>query len=119
MLGANILIVDDEPLIGYSLKRELGDRGYQVDSVLSGEEAQDAVKQKKYDLALIDKNMPGINGIETCRCVKSSCPDMVVIFITGENRFPQEEAAAAGGSGFLFKPFAAGEVLAAVQKALG
>ncbi len=123
MSVANILVVDDEPLIGFAFKRELAADGYDVDSVLNGEEALKAVRVKKYDLALIDKDMPGMDGIETCKAIKKIAPDPVLVFMTGlfdKNNLSREgEFVAAGGKTYcLYKPFAQGELRAVVRKAL-
>ncbi len=123
MAGENILIVDDEPLIGVAFQRELGLEGYHVNSVLSGEAALQAVTQKKYDLVLIDKDMPGIDGIETCREIAKICPDAILIFMTGlfdQNNYAKEcQFVEAGGrSCNLYKPFRQGELRAVVRKAL-
>jgi len=119
MPGENILIVDDEPLICSALRRELKGAGYHVDSVLSGEDALEAVKQRRYCLALIDKNMPRMNGMEVCRRMKEISPGLIVILVTGEGAISKEELEAVGGWACLFKPFARGEVLAQVKEALG
>lgn len=123
MAAENILVVDDEPLIGTAFQRELGERGYQVDCVLSGEAAVEAVKQKKYHLALIDKNLSGMDGIETCRAIKKISPDSILVFMTGhfdkENTLKEQAFVAAGGrTYYLYKPFATGELQDVVQKAL-
>lgn len=118
MPGENILVVDDELLVGEALKRVLMREKYNVESVLSGAAALELARQKKYDLAIIDKNMPGMNGIHTCAEMRKLCPDLAVILITGENEIPADEFAAAGGGTILFKPFLQGEVEDSVHKAL-
>ncbi|MBF0123518.1 MAG: response regulator [Candidatus Omnitrophica bacterium] len=114
----SILVVDDEAFIGSSLMRALGGAGYSVDSVLSGEEALEAVTQKNYSLALVDINMPHMNGVETCRRIKKISPDLIVIIITGGEVICETEIAAAGGWASLFKPFAHGELQEKIKKAL-
>ena len=123
MSGKNILVVDDEPLVGIAFQRELGMEGYQVDSVLSGAEALKAVKEKDYDLALIDKDMPLMDGVETCREINKVSPGLIMIFMTGlfdkHNIAKEREFVEAGGrTYYLYKPFAQGELLSVVQKAL-
>ena len=123
MEAARILIVDDQVTIGIAFKLELGTLGYDVDSVLCGEEAMKAVNNKKYDLALIDKDMPGMDGIETCREIKRISPDTISIFMTGlfnkENILKEAEFVAAGGRTYnLYKPFAPGEIEGVIRKVL-
>ena len=124
MPSENILVVDDEALIGIAFEREFSDKGYHVDYVLNGEDALEAVKAKKYDLIFIDKKMPGIDGVETCQRLKMISPDSIAIFMTGsfdkDNKIKEQQFVDAGGRTFyLYKPFARGEVLAVIQKVLG
>lgn len=119
----NILVVDDEPIIGTAFQRELGDKGYDVDCVLCGEDALKAVKEKSYDLVFIDKVMPGMDGVETCREINKASPGSILIFMTGhfdkESSIKEAQFIGAGGrSYYLYKPFARGELLETVSKAL-
>ena len=123
MTGASVLIVDDEPFIGSALKRELSGAGYYVESVLSGMEAVEAVKQKKYGVVLIDQVMPDLDGVETCKAIKKISPESVFIYMTGlfdrDNVVKERQFAEAGGRVyFLYKPFAQGEVQDTVKMAL-
>lgn len=118
MPGENILIVDDEPLVCKGLERMLHRAHYHVHSVLSGAEALAMAAQKDYALALIDKNMPGMDGLQTCRELKKLCPGLIAILMTGGHAISEAEFLAAGGKTFLHKPFRQGEVLEVVQKAL-
>ncbi len=123
MSAENILVVDDEPIIGIGFKRELDGKGYNVDSVLSGGEALKAVKLKKYDIVFIDKILPGMDGVETCKALKKVSPDLICIFMTGhfskENVLKEAQFVEAGGrTYYLYKPFVQGEVQEIIQKAL-
>ncbi len=123
MPGENILIVDDEPLIGSSLKSELNDAGYHVDSVLSGVEALEAVKRKKYDVVFIDEVMPGMDGVETCKAIMKISAGSILIYMTGvfdsDNVVKELQFVDAGGQvHYLYKPFGTGEVLQVIVKAL-
>lgn len=123
MTKETILVIDDEPIIGTAFQRELGEKGYIVDSVLNAEEALKAAKQKEYDLVFIDKVLPGIDGIETCRKIKQISPHSVAILMTGyldkNNTLKEQEFIDAGGrSYYLYKPFSKGELLFVTQKAL-
>ena len=123
MAAENILVVDDEAIIGIGFDRVLGNRGYHVESVLSGEEALAAVQKKRYDLVFIDKTMPGMDGIATCLEIKRLSPDSICIFMTGlldkENNLKEQAFVDAGGKTYyLYKPFAAGELEEVTRKAL-
>ncbi|MEI6438493.1 MAG: response regulator [Candidatus Omnitrophota bacterium] len=124
MAQESILVVDDESIIGLTFDRALVKKGYHVDSVLSGEAALEVVQKKKYDLVFIDKMMPGMDGIETCREIKKLSPDSVCIFMTGQfdrnNILKEQRFVEAGGrTYYLYKPFFEGEMVSVIQKALG
>jgi len=123
MSAENILVVDDEKIIGVAFNRALSEKGFHVDAVLSGEEALIAVTKKRYDLIFIDKSMPGMDGIETCRAVKKLSPESIAIFMTGsfdkDNILKEAEFVKAGGrTYYLYKPFAQGELQEVAVKAL-
>jgi len=123
MARQKILVVDDEKLIGIAITQELEEEGYEVESVLSGEEAIEKVKCNFYDLIFVDLVMPGIDGATTCQRIKSLSPDTQIVCFTGtydkQLISRQMEFIAAGGRlYFLYKPFKEGYILKAVQKAL-
>jgi len=118
-----ILIIDDEKLICIALTKELEEEGYEVDSVLSGEEGIDQVKKVHYDLIFVDLVMPGIDGITTCRYIKELSPDTEIVCFTGtyDKHLLQRQTdfiAAGGRLYFLYKPFREGYIKKTAQKAL-
>jgi CheY-like chemotaxis protein len=121
--AVRILVVDDEEQVHYIFKINLKYEGYQLDCVFSGEEALKAVKAKKYDLVFIDKIMPGMDGVETCREVKKASPGSIAIFMTGsfDNESTGKELqflAAGGKTYYLYKPFVLGELQEVIKNAL-
>jgi len=77
------LLVDDEPGILRVLGISLADRGYDVLTASSGEEALDLFRSAKPDIVLTDIKMPGIDGIALLRKIKEEIPETEVIMITG------------------------------------
>jgi two-component system response regulator (stage 0 sporulation protein F) len=77
-----ILIVDDDKEILKTLSLLLEDFGYQIDTAENGYVAIDKVKTQKYNLALVDIMMPGINGIVAAREMKKICPELIIIMMT-------------------------------------
>ncbi len=71
MSAGRILVVDDDPQIRRAMRTTLTARGYEVADVRTGEEALDELRSSNYDLVLLDMNMPGIGGLETCRLIRS------------------------------------------------
>jgi two-component system KDP operon response regulator KdpE len=81
MSKGRILIVDDEPQICRVMRATLCTAGYVVADARSGEEAMEKLRTEKFDLVLLDVNLPGISGIQTCREIRV-WSDVPVIMLT-------------------------------------
>ncbi|MBI5050038.1 MAG: NAD(P)H-dependent oxidoreductase subunit E [Nitrospirae bacterium] len=86
--NANVLVVDDEPVIVKSCERILKSEGYNVDGALSGKEAVRKMEEKNYDLVLTDLKMPEMDGITLIRWIKRAKPSTAIVIITG---YPSQE----------------------------
>jgi len=84
MTSAKILIVDDEPQIRRVLRTTLISQNYTVAEARSGDEALELIRDERPDLILLDVNMPGRSGLETCREIRASS-DMPIIMLTVRN----------------------------------
>jgi two-component system KDP operon response regulator KdpE len=62
--AGRILVVDDDPQIRRVMRVTLTGQGYEVDDVKSGEAALEKVREARFDLVLLDMNMPGIGGLD-------------------------------------------------------
>jgi CheY-like chemotaxis protein len=82
MVAKNILLVDDDKDTCASMSDILLDLGYTVDMAHDGPGALELSGQNQYRLALLDYNMPGMNGLELCRRLKISQRSVVVALIT-------------------------------------
>ena len=78
-----VLVVDDDKILQESVKSALEYHNFFVDTANNGVEAVNAVTRKKYDLVVMDVNMPEMDGIELARRATEIDPDMKVMFITG------------------------------------
>src|SRR6266849_3808191 len=67
MSFGRVLVVDDEPQIRRVLRSTLAARGYEVQDARTGEEALESFRKSRFDLVLLDVNMPGMSGLEGCR----------------------------------------------------
>ncbi len=118
MSAGRILVVDDDPQIRRTMKATLTARHYEVGDSRNGEEALDRLRSETYDLVLLDMNMPGIGGIETCRLIRSSS-DVAIIMLTVNNTEKDKvEALDAGADDYVTKPFSIPELLARIRATL-
>jgi CheY-like chemotaxis protein len=100
-----VLVIDDDAVVGRSFDRVLTDKGYQVSTVLSGEEALDTMNDHDFDVVFTDIKMPGMDGLEVTERIKARCPWTPVVVITGYGTEENEaRASVLGASGFVRKP---------------
>jgi two-component system, OmpR family, KDP operon response regulator KdpE len=113
-----IVVVDDEPQIRRVMRTTLVAQGYEVADARSGEDALELLRAERYDLVLLDINLPGISGIETCREIRTTS-DIAVIMMTVRNgQQDKVEALDAGADDYVTKPFGILEMLARLRAAL-
>lgn len=116
-----VLIVDDNPVNLKVLSSTLAESGYDLLTANTGERAIMVAERAKPDLVLLDINMPGINGYETCRRLKSSdeTKDIPVIFLSALNEIENKiEGFEVGGVDYIAKPFNQKEVCIRVENHL-
>ncbi|MBI4388531.1 MAG: response regulator [Candidatus Omnitrophica bacterium] len=100
-----LLVVDDENEICEFLKSFFEERTYNVMVANSGEQALDVVKQEKPQVVLLDIKMPGMDGIQTLREIKTKFPKTKVIMVTAiETRDKIEECLRLGADNYITKP---------------
>jgi len=118
VITANILVVDDEPQIRRVLRSTLSTQGYVITEAKTGEEALESLRKERPDLILLDVNMPGMGGIETCREIRRGS-DAPIIMLTVRNAERDKVAALdAGADDYVVKPFGIEELLARIRAAL-
>ena len=113
-----VLVVDDDPQIRRAMKATLTSRGYEVSDSRSGEEALDKLRSETYDLVLLDVNMPGIGGIETCGLIRSSSDIAIIMLTVSSAEKDKVEALDAGADDYVTKPFSMPELLARIRATL-
>jgi two-component system KDP operon response regulator KdpE len=118
MSQANILIVDDEPQIRRTLRVTLVPHGYTVVDARNGEEALEALRQEKPDLVLLDLNMPGMGGLETCRAIREHSDVAIIVLTVRDTEKDKVQALDAGADDYVTKPFSTPELLARIRAAL-
>jgi DNA-binding NtrC family response regulator len=115
---ATVLVVDDEPLIRWSLINRLKEEGYRT---LEAGTASDAIAQHREgaDLVLLDFALPDANGLDVLRQIKDTDPDTLVIMLTANTEVGTAVAAMKQGAfHYANKPFDLDEVMLLVEKAL-
>jgi len=100
-----VLVIDDDAVVGRSFDRVLSEKGYDVRTALSGEEALETMENTNFDVVFTDIKMPGMDGLEVTERIKARCPWTPVVVITGYGTEDNEsKASVLGASGFVRKP---------------
>jgi two-component system OmpR family response regulator len=116
---ARLLVVDDEEMIRELLSGSLRFAGFEVMTAASGAEALRAAAASRPDLVLLDVMMPGGDGFDVVRRMRSSGPDVPVIFLTARDGVRERVAGLAlGGDDYVAKPFSLDEVLERIRAVL-
>lgn len=113
-----ILVIDDDPQIRRAMRTTLTGRGYQVGDARTGEEGLDELRSSGYDLVLLDMNMPGMGGIETCRMIRSGTEVAIIVLTVSNTEKDKVEALDAGADDYITKPFSTPELLARIRATL-
>jgi DNA-binding response OmpR family regulator len=109
-----ILAVDDDAPALAALKANLSQRGYDVQTASSGEDAIELIDRESYDLFILDVNMPGVNGLEVCKHIRQNekTQNTPVIFLTAKGMVgDMMEGQDAGSDLYLVKPVLASKIL--------
>ncbi len=118
MSAGKILVVDDDPQIRRVMKATLVGHGYEVIEARTGEDALETFPREMPSLVLLDMNMPGIGGLETCRAIRAGS-DIPVIVLSVRNTEKDKVAALdAGADDYVTKPFGIEELLARIRAAM-
>jgi two-component system, OmpR family, KDP operon response regulator KdpE len=118
MSATSILVVDDDPQIRRVMRVALVASGYIASDARSGESALEALRNNKYDLVLLDINMPGMGGLETCRMIRATSEIPIIMLTVRGSQNDKVEALDAGADDYVTKPFGTPELLARIRAAL-
>ena len=117
---SRVLVVDDEEALRYLLSTELAAEGYEVETAGDGDEAIEAIRQKDYDIVLLDIKMPRVDGFEVLKFIKQNKPEIKVIMLTAYADVKNAiEALKLGASDFVSKPYDLEDILTSINRALG
>jgi two-component system KDP operon response regulator KdpE len=118
MNTGRILVIDDDPQIRRAMRASLTARDYQVTDARTGEEGLEKLRSSGYDLVLLDMNMPGMGGIETCRLIRSTSEVAIIMLTVSDSEQDKVGALDAGADDYVTKPFSMPELLARIRATL-
>ena len=115
----NIMLVDDEAIVGKRLKPSLEKEGYAVETFGDGTSALERMAQKEFDIIVTDVRMDDVDGMQIPEHVKANSPRTKVIIITGYATVElAREALVKGAFDFIAKPFKPGDLRSIIEKAV-
>jgi two-component system, OmpR family, KDP operon response regulator KdpE len=118
MSKGRILVVDDDPQIRRVMRVTLIAQGFEVRDARSAEQAFEILEREKFDLVLLDINLPGVNGLEVCRSVRATSDAAIIMLTVRDAEEDKIEALDAGADDFVTKPYSTPELLARIRAAL-
>lgn len=114
------LLVDDEEELVTTLVERLGYRDIEAEYVLDGYEALLKLREKKFDVVMLDLKLPGMDGLEVLRKINKDFPDLPVLLITGHGAPDGEPGQVPSGAAhYLVKPMNLEDVIAKMEEVVG
>ncbi|MBV8895208.1 MAG: response regulator transcription factor [Acidobacteriaceae bacterium] len=110
-----VLIVDDEPQIRRVMRTALTANGYEPYEARTGEEALEVLRDFSPDVILLDLNMPGMGGMDTCRKLRTASDSAVIVLSVRDSEHDKIEALDAGADDYMTKPFSVNELMARIR----
>ena len=110
-----VMVVDDEAQMRRVLRASLMVHGYDVVEASSGEEALETWNDEPCDLVLLDLNLPGRDGIDTCRAIRSISGAPVIVVSIRDSETDRAAALAAGANTYVTKPFSFDAILSRIR----
>lgn len=117
-MADRILIVEDETNIARFVELELMHEGYEVDKAFDGREGLDKAMDGEYALILLDVMLPGLNGLEVLRRLRTKKDTPVIMLTARDAVMDKVSGLDAGADDYITKPFAIEELLARIRVAL-
>jgi DNA-binding response OmpR family regulator len=114
-----ILVVEDEPALRIVMESEIARAGYAVESIANGLDAITRLSRDKFDLAILDINLPGKSGIEVLQFIRDKRLPTRTLMITGFDTLSTAiKAVRMGADDYIPKPFDGGYLVASVRTVL-
>jgi len=114
-----LLVVDDDPSVRRTLHATLSILGFDIGEAATGAAAIALCRTVRYEAVLLDINMPGKDGIDTCRELRHMLPRIAIIMLSVNDDYERKiEALESGADDYVTKPFHMGELTARIRSAL-
>lgn len=114
-----ILVVEDDQKIARAVKKGLEQERFATDLAFDGQEGLGLAMTEDYDLLIIDRMLPEVDGIQICRAVREAKKKVPILFLTAKDKISDRvEGLDAGADDYLVKPFAFEELLARIRALL-
>jgi DNA-binding NtrC family response regulator len=112
-----VLVIDDEVIVGNSIRKILNPRGYHVEHAETPHTAMEILSERPVDMILLDMKIPGVKGLELLETIREEHPTIPVIMITGYATVETAvESIKLGATEYVPKPFTPDEIYQAVEK---
>lgn len=116
---SKILLVEDDAAVAAVVTDALEENDFVVDAVSTGSDGLDRLRHYMYDLAILDWNLPGMEGIDILRTYRGSGGSIPILMLTGKDKLPDKEVGFnSGADDYLVKPFLIKELLLRVKALL-
>lgn len=108
----SVLLIEDEPKVAAPVKTWLEENGFTVELAPDGAVGRHLAQVNKYDLVLLDLNLPFVNGFDVCRAIRAAHPNLAIIMVTALGSMEQKLTGfEAGADDYVVKPFDFRELL--------
>ena len=112
----HVLLVEDDPSVRGAVERALRGAGHKVDQATAGDKGLAAATATPYDAIVLDRGLPGLDGLEVCRQLRSSGSTVPILMLTARAAVTERvEGLDAGADDYVVKPFALDELLARIR----
>ena len=112
----HVLLVEDDPSVRGAVERALRGAGHEVEFATAGDKALAAATANPYDAIVLDRGLPGLDGLEVCRQLRASGNAVPILMLTARAAVTERvEGLDAGADDYLVKPFALDELLARLR----